>query len=124
MNALIPLATCVFVICLVWILIRDFLSRYSALATISPVFLDGTIYVLIQMLTVLSTQFGTDEAAKYISATPLFWIKIVIGELAAGALAVKMFRSQSYADHLRKKEATSSWARVEPPITEPPTKTP
>ena len=62
---------------------------------------DGIIYVMVQMLTVLSTQFGTDEAAKYIEPTMLFWIKIVIGELAAGALAVKMFRSTTFADYLK-----------------------
>lgn len=63
---------------------------------------DGIIYVLVQMLTVLSTQFGTDEAAKYIAPTELFWIKIVIGEVAAGCLAIKMFRSTTFADHLKK----------------------
>ncbi len=74
------------------------------LASIPPVFLDGALYVMVQMLTVLSTQFGTDESAKFIEPATLFWIKIVIGELAAGALALKLFRSTTYSEHQKAKK--------------------
>lgn len=83
------------------------LQKYFS--SIPPVFIDGFVYVMVQMLTVLSTQFGTDEAAKYVSAAPLFWMKIVIGELAAGFLAVKMYRSTSYADHLEAKKGNTEF---------------
>lgn len=62
-----------------------------------PVVFDGIVYVLIQCLLVLSTQFGTDEAAKYISPVTLFWLKIGIAEGAAAVLAIKLFRSETYA---------------------------
>lgn len=78
-------------------------------ASIPAVFIDGVLYVLVQMLTVLSTQIGTDESAKYIEAETLFWTKVVIGELAAGVLAIKMFRSTTFADHQQtKKNGTGS----------------
>jgi len=72
--------------------------------SIPPVFLDGSVYVAVQLLTVLSTQFGTDEAAKYIEPETLFWIKIFIGEAAAGFLAIKMFRSTAFAEHQADKK--------------------
>ena len=67
-------------------------------------FIDGATFVAIQMFTFLSAAFGTDEAAKYITPVPLFWIKIIVGELASAFLALKMFRSTSYADDKRKRE--------------------
>ncbi len=73
-------------------------------ASIPAVVIDGTLYVAVQMLTVLSTQFATDESAKYVDPAVLFWVKIAIGELAAGVLALKMFRSTSYSDHQREKK--------------------
>ncbi len=73
-------------------------------ASIPAVVIDGALYVMVQMLTVLSTQFATDESAKYIDPTLLFWVKIIIGELAAGTLALKMFRSTSYGDHQQAKK--------------------
>lgn len=63
----------------------------------SSCLIDGSLFVIIQMLTVLSTQLGTDESAKYVEPQTLFWIKVVVGELAAGLLALKAFRSLSYA---------------------------
>lgn len=79
------------------------LKIYQYFMKVSPMFIDGFIYVCIQILTVLSTQIGTDEAAKYITPTLLFWIKILVGELAAGFLAVKMYRSTQYADHQKQE---------------------
>lgn len=84
------------------------------LSQLPPVFVDGFLYVMVQTLTVLSTQFGTDEAAKYIEPTLLFWIKIVIGELAAGFLALKMFRSTTFAEHRASKTGDTNFlARIQ-----------
>ena len=87
-------------------------------------FFDGLVLVLIQMLTVLSTQIGTDEAAKYIGATTLFWSKIIVGELAACFLAIKMFRSTQFAEHQQRKNGnknggnnSSATATTVPPTT-------
>lgn len=88
-------------------------QRYFS--SIPPVFIDGFIYVCIQMLTVLSTQIGTDESAKYVSPTALFWSKLVIGELAAGFLAVKMYRSTQYSEHLREKKNGDTQFISKPP---------
>lgn len=86
------------------------MQRYFS--NIPPVFIDGFIYVCIQMLTVLSTQIGSDEAAKWISPAALFWIKITVGELAAGFLAIKMYRSTSYAEHREQKLTERGEAKI------------
>lgn len=77
------------------------IQRYFT--SIPGVFTDGFIVVMIQMLTFLSTSFGTDEAAKYISPVVLFWTKVAIGELASMFLAIKMFRSTAFAAHQQRK---------------------
>lgn len=81
---------------------------FRKLGSIPPVFIDGATFVAIQMLTFLSAAFGTDEAAKYITPVPLFWIKIIVGEMASGFLALKMFRSTSYAESKRDEQNKNS----------------
>src|SRR5438034_6732248 len=68
--------------------------------SIPAVVIDGLTFVLIQMLTFLAAAFGGDEAAKYVAPAILFWLKLLVGELACGFLALKMFRSTAYGDHL------------------------
>lgn len=85
---------------------------------IPAVFLDGLIYVLLALFTFLQTQFAGDEAAKYITPQTLFWTKLTIGSFATIALALKLFRSTSYADHQKTKTDTGSW-KIEPPATPP-----
>jgi hypothetical protein len=65
---------------------------------LTPVVFDGAIYVSLALFTFLQTQLGGDKAAKYIAPVLLFWCKLVIGSFAACALAIKMYRSTSYAD--------------------------
>jgi hypothetical protein len=62
-------------------------------------YIDGVLYVCIAVFTFLQTQFGGDEAAKYITPVDLFWLKLVVGALAAGALALKLYRSTAFADN-------------------------
>lgn len=80
--------------------------RYVAnyLQTIPPVFLDGSLYFLIAVFAFLQTSFGSDEAAKFVDATPLYWIRTVLGSFSAGLLAVKMFRSTAFAEHQQAKK--------------------
>ncbi len=59
--------------------------------------LDGFIYVSIAVLGFLMTQWGSDEAGKYIGAQALFWLKTATGAGSASALALKMFRSDTYS---------------------------
>ena len=65
--------------------------------------LDAIIYVSVAILGFLMTQWGSDEAGKYISAQALFWLKTGTGATSAGALALKMFRSTTYADSKKGK---------------------
>lgn len=73
-------------------------------AAVPTVFIDGLLYCLIALFMFCQTYFGGDEAAKYIDPTMKFWLNGVIG--AAGAIcgALKMFRSNSFAEHQAGKE--------------------
>jgi hypothetical protein len=79
------------------------IQRYFA--GIPPMFIDGCIYVLLAVFTFLQTQFGSDEAAKYISPQILFYVKATVGSLSAGLLALKLFRSTGYAEHVAEKKS-------------------
>ena len=63
------------------------------------VIIDGMLYVWIAILTFIATQFSSDDAAKYIPAETLFWSKMAIGTISTGLVALKMFRSTSFAKH-------------------------
>jgi hypothetical protein len=86
----------------------DFISK------IPPLAIDGTLYVSASLFAFLMTQFGTDEAAKFISPTVLFWLKIFVGSVGNAALNLKMFRSTSFADYQAKKNGNGH--TIEPPI--------
>lgn len=75
------------------------------LAGVPPVFLDGLLYALVVIFSFLQAQFGSDDAAKYISPMVLFWIKTIVGTLGAAALAIKLFRSTTFAEHQANKKA-------------------
>lgn len=75
-----------------------FLQRYFA--GIKPMFLDGFLYCAIAVFGAASSSFGSDEAAKYVSDVWLFWLRSGCGTISAGLLALKMYRSTSYADHV------------------------
>lgn len=72
--------------------------------SVSPVFLDGTLYILIAMFGALTAAFSSDEAAKYLEDETLFWVRTICGTTSATLLALKMFRSTSYAEHQERKE--------------------
>lgn len=61
-------------------------------------FIDGLTYVGIALLGYVIGQLSSDDAAKYVDAQFLFWLKMGVGSSSAGLIALKMFRSTSYAD--------------------------
>lgn len=67
---------------------------------LSPVMVDGTLYVCIAMFLAIQSYFTTEEAYKYVNAYAIFWIKGICATLGAGAGALKMFRSRTYSDHM------------------------
>jgi len=83
---------------------------------IPAVFIDGAIYVAVAMFLAAQTGFGDDEAAKYIGASTLFWLKKILATIGAGLLALKMYRSTAYGEHQREKklkEETNRWQKVD-----------
>lgn len=82
-----------------------YLYRYTK--DIPAIWLDGCLYVAVAVFMFLQNQFGSDEAAKYVSPHGLFWITTIVGALGAGALALKLFRSSSYAEHIESKKTIS-----------------
>lgn len=90
------------------------------LSGIPPAYLEGLLYVLIALFTYLQNALGGDEATKYISPAPLFWIKLIIGAFLACWIAIKLFRSTSFADHQAKKNGTSDTQFFPKPPEKPP----
>lgn len=64
--------------------------------------MDGAIWVAIAVFGTAQGFFGSDEAAKYIKAEYLFWVKGFCLFQFTGWSALKMFRSTAFADHLKK----------------------
>lgn len=74
------------------------------LASLPSVFVDGLLYVLIALLGFLLVAFSTDDAAKYMPAYVLFWVKMGIGASNAVVAALKMYRSTQFSDHQAEKK--------------------
>lgn len=84
-------------------------------SSIPAVFIDGLLYVLLAFFSFWTGSFSSDDAGKYISPIALWWGKQVLGSVAAGLLAVKMYRSTSFADHQQqKKNDTAFLSRPNP----------
>lgn len=92
--------------------ITDLIDNLKALLKVPPVFVDGGLYAMSAVFIFLQTAFGNDEAAKYVHETMLFWMRVFTGAMAQFFLALKMFRSNSYAQHLEgKKDETTQLIR-------------
>lgn len=78
-------------------MIYRFLTWLSG--SIPPVVFDGLVYTAIAALNAFAAGIGSDEAAKFISPMPLFWMRLLSYVFAQTMLAVKMFRSTGYADY-------------------------
>lgn len=60
--------------------------------------IDGTLYVAIAVAGFLQATCGSDEAINMVPSIVLFYTKVMVGAIGAGALALKMFRSTAFAD--------------------------
>jgi hypothetical protein len=78
------------------------MSKYFS--TISPVFLDGSLYFVIALVSACLAILGSEEAVKFVNPILLFWLKFTLGGINAGFLALKMFRSTAYSEHLKDKK--------------------
>ncbi len=89
--------------------------------SLPAVTIDGIIYALIALFTALSAAFTTDDAAKYIAPYILFWCKTGCTINSATLLAIKMYRSTAYAEHLKKTNGghTDFFGREETKETKP-----
>lgn len=85
-------------------------------STLPPVFIDGTLYVLIGLFTYLQGISASDDAAKYLSAELLFWTKVFIGALLTIWVNLKMFRSTQFAEHQAEKKAKNGGGGTTPPF--------
>jgi hypothetical protein len=77
-------------------------------ASVTPMYVDGALYVAIAFFGALAALFSSDEAAKYLSPEALFWTRGGCGVVEATVLSLKMYRSTSFADHLASKKTDST----------------
>lgn len=68
----------------------------------SPMYIDGWLYVLIAMFGGIAASLNSDEAAKYVADWLLFWLRETTTWICAGLLALKMYRSTTYAEHIKE----------------------
>ena len=68
------------------------------------VVIDGLLYMSAGLFAFLMTQFGNDEAAKWVEPKSLFWLKTWTGAMANASLNLKMFRSNALNDYRNQKK--------------------
>lgn len=95
-----------------------------------PVTFDGYIYLVIAVASACAASFGSDDAAKYIYPITLWWLKNFFIWIGAGALALKMYRSTTFADYktaqngsYHKETVVSTTATTDIPPGEKPVET-
>lgn len=64
-----------------------------------PVVFDGLIYALIAACAAMTASMSSDDAAKFIAPLVLFWIKTTAAVTGSTLLAVKMYRSTTFAEY-------------------------
>lgn len=78
-------------------------------AGIKPVWIDGTLYVLLALFGAVELTLNNDDIYKYVTHVSLvYWGKNAVAWTLAVVTAVKMFRSTTYADHVADKEAAKA----------------
>lgn len=77
------------------------------LKNMTPVKLDGLLYVLIAVCGFAEATLTSDDIYKYMNPYFVFYVKWGIGMIGAGATALKMFRSTTYSDHVIAKKAAN-----------------
>lgn len=79
-------------------------QAYAYLTTIPAVFIDGVIYVVLAITSAWGTILTSDAAKLYMGAKIIFWISSANIIVSSALLALKMFRSTSFADHQKDKK--------------------
>lgn len=103
--------------------ITNFTDALKSLLTVPTVYIDGALYAGAAIFGFAQGFLSGEEAYKYVTPpSVLFWIKLIVGCAAAGCLALKMFRSTTFAEHQQEKsDATTGIIRTETVTqTEPP----
>ena len=95
-------------------ILNRILAFLSAVKNIDSIFIDGGLYVGMAVFTALSAMLSTDEAAKFVEPTALFWARGFCTVNSAWMLSLKMFRSSHYSEY-RKEKANGNGAQ--PTIT-------
>jgi len=75
---------------------------WIALNNLQTVHVDGALYIQIAVYGAILTWITSEEAFKYVNPYLIFYVKGVMGAALAGTGALKMFRSNSYSDSLKK----------------------
>jgi hypothetical protein len=83
---------------------------------VSPVFLDGLLYVLLAWFMFNQSYFGSKDADQFISPEAKFWVTWIVGSGLAICTALKAFRSTSFSEH---KARTGQTAFLNNPNTPP-----
>jgi len=81
----------------------------------NSMYFNAVLYVSIAVVGALASTFGSDEAAKWVEASWLFWIRTFFTAVGAGLLALKMFLSTSYSEHLAEKKKTGDTVLITKP---------
>lgn len=76
---------------------------FRKLNRIPPVMIDGALYAALATFIPIHGMLSTDEAAKYVEAETLWWIRLSMAGVLGGLGGLKMFRSTSYSEHLHEK---------------------
>lgn len=92
------------------------------LLAVPPVVIDGALYVFIAVFGAIQAILTSDECYKYMNPYAIFYAKAFAGVGLAAAGALKMFRSNTYSEHLAAKEKdrqaselSRTSAQTEPP---------
>ena len=75
---------------------------------LSPVTVDGFLWVSIALFTTMQSMLSNDDAYKYVNPTVLFWTKFTVACCGASAGALKAFRSTTYAQQISDKQTEGS----------------
>lgn len=86
-------------------MINWIIKRYGGL---KPVQIDGFLYVLIAVCAFVEETLRSNDVYKYMNPYAVFYGGLIIGTIGAGGLALKMFRSTTYSDHLDATKAAEA----------------
>lgn len=86
-------------------MIRTVYRYFTKPPMIPAVYWNGGLYVALAIVLFWQNELGSDEAGKFISLEVIWYLKIFVGTLGAGLLAIKLFMSNNYAEHQKEVKA-------------------